>query len=253
MWNVENTAVNEIAAAGAPARLNPPVSLPVAAPFESRRANPGSRRARPTAAAAVAVEAPPSLRRLHELASQPEQERMVPTFQMRRRSDVRIVIGKLVLPVAVLVSIGIVVGAYVAFGGDRGASRALAGAVAAAPVEIAVPVAAPGVGSPPIVSPAPPATPPPATAPVLVDVRIESTPAGATVMLVDRGRTQLVGDTPVDAAVDPSRAYDLVFRRGDGPPRVEHLDPATTRRVAVDLEPPAPAPAPRQKSRSGRR
>ncbi|HMG21897.1 MAG TPA: hypothetical protein VK607_11285, partial [Kofleriaceae bacterium] len=65
------------------------------------------------------------------------------------------------------------------------------------------------------------------------------------------GRTQLVGDTPVDAAVDPSRAYDLVFSYRDGPSRVEHLDPATTRRVAVELDP-APA-APRPRARSGRR
>ncbi|HMG57629.1 MAG TPA: hypothetical protein VK601_29215, partial [Kofleriaceae bacterium] len=194
MWNIENTAVNEIAAAGAPARTNLPVSMPVAAPFQSRRAVAGSRRARTRPPTAVAVEAPPSLRDLHELAqaSHPEHERLVPTFQMRRRSDVRIVVGKLLLPVAVLVSLGIVVGAYVAFGGDRGASRALAQASVATGAPVAAPAApAAPVGSPPIVSPAP-VEPPPATAPpALVDVRIESTPAGATVMLVDRGRTQL--------------------------------------------------------------
>jgi hypothetical protein len=54
-------------------------------------------------------------------------------------------------------------------------------------------------------------------------------------MLVDRGRTQLIGDTPVDTAVDPSRAYDLVFTSASAPPHVEHLDPRTTRRVEVAL------------------
>src|SRR5262249_42461118 len=68
---------------------------------------------------------------------------------------------------------------------------------------------------------------------------------GARGTLGDRGRPQLGGDTPVDAAVDPSREYDLVFTYADGPPHVEHLDARATRRIAVTLdrrEPPRPAP-----------
>ena len=43
----------------------------------------------------------------------------------------------------------------------------------------------------------------------LVDVRIDSKPAGATVMLVDNGKTSFLGNTPVSATVDPSRMYDV--------------------------------------------
>jgi len=71
-------------------------------------------------------------------------------------------------------------------------------------------------------------------------------PAGATVMLVDRGRAQLIGDTR-SHAVDPSREYDLVFTSASAPPHVEHIDPRTTRassraRQARRREHPADAP-----------
>jgi hypothetical protein len=78
----------------------------------------------------------------------------------------------------------------------------------------------------------------------LVDVRVDSTPSGATVMLVDRGKTQYVGTTPVSAAVDPSREYDLVLTAPGKPTTVVHLDTTTTRRVAVALGSPAPAATP---------
>lgn len=74
--------------------------------------------------------------------------------------------------------------------------------------------------------------------PALVEVRIESSPRGATVLLVDRGKTQLVGTTPINASVDPTREYDLVFSHADSPTKpihVEHLDARSTRRVAVTL------------------
>jgi hypothetical protein len=179
----------------------------------------------------------------------------VPTFQMRRYSEVRSTVARLVFPVALMVSIGVVIGAYMAFSGDRGAVRddvaaAAAAAAAAAPAAApaapaAAPSAAPALPAPTVTAAAtaaavasPPLDPAAAAAPAspeLVDVRIDSIPAGATVMLVDRGRTQLIGDTPIDTAVDPSREYDLVFTSASAPPHVEHLDPRTTRRVEVAL------------------
>jgi hypothetical protein len=67
------------------------------------------------------------------------------------------------------------------------------------------------------------------------------------VTLVDRGRTQLVGDTPVDTALDPAREYDLVFTSASAPPHVEHFDPRTSRHVEVALgAPEAAEPAPRR-------
>jgi hypothetical protein len=309
MRSIENTAVNDLIARasgrrpsasmamvdddadGDPdpdaAQLTLPIAMPVAAPFEARRATssyPVVHRGPavatspewPSATAPEFLE-PASPRRLYELASRVEQgetgggaprwtdhERMVPTFQMRRPSEVRSVVARLVFPVALLVSIGVVVGAYVAFSGDRGdvASAASAGAPPEAPAAApAAPTPAPARTAPTVTAalpeatapaapsapgtqaaaPAAPSAPDPAAAgaapasPELVDVRIDSMPAGATVMLVDRGRAQLIGDTPVDTAVDPSREYDLVFTSAGAPPQVEHLDPRTTRRVEVAL------------------
>jgi hypothetical protein len=172
-----------------------------------------------------------------------DHEHLVPTFQMRRRTEVRVVLGKLVFPIALLLAVGIMIGAYGALGGPPGAAPVVAPAAPGVlPAEVAAPVVAPApaTGSSAAVAVAPAA----AAAPELVEIRIESSPAGASVMLVDRGRTQLIGTTPVDTAVDPSRAYDLVFAHASGPPQVEHLDPTTTRRVAVVLGKHEAAPRP---------
>ena len=261
MGSIENTAVNDLVARahkhGPEASHSAlPASMPVAAPFEDSGA--GAAHAWAVAVDGYLAESPtwsqktsqaprraPSPRQLHELMSQrADRERMVPTFQMRRPSEVRSTVSRLVLPVAVLVSTGVVIGAYVAFSGSHRAPVAAAAASAAraaaparaakpaAPAPVAAPAPAPVAAPAAIVAPAPPA---------LVDVRIDSTPSGATVTLVDRGRTQLVGTTPVDAAVDPSREYDLVFSYAAGPPRIEHLDPRSMHHIEVALGEPAPA------------
>jgi hypothetical protein len=263
MRTIENTAVNELIAQAHDeptldtAHSTLPATMPVAAPFEEQGA--GAAQAWAAAldgyiaesptwsqATAPAWRRPASPRRLYELMSRRDGERMVPTFQIRRRSPVREAVGRLVLPIAVLVSTGVVIGAYVAFsGGHRAPAAQLAAAARPADAHPAAPaIPARAVAAPaPVVTPAPAVAPAPVVAPVvapappaLVDVRIDSTPSGATVTLVDRGRTQLVGDTPVDAAVDPSREYDLVFTYADGPPHVEHLDARTTRRIEVALD-----------------
>src|SRR5437868_4212154 len=140
MRNVENTAVNDLGARANDTPLDtshstPPATMPVAAPFEAPYEAPYEDRGAGAAHAwAVAVDGyiaesptwtqktaqaprrPPSPRRLYELmAQQPDRERAVPTFQMRRRSEVRSAVSRLLLPVAVLVSTGVVIGAYVAF------------------------------------------------------------------------------------------------------------------------------------------
>jgi hypothetical protein len=98
----------------------------------------------------------------------------------------------------------------------------------------------------------------------LVDILIDSKPSGATVMLVDHGKTSFLGNTPVSAAVDPSRAYDVVFTAANHSTQVEHLDPNVTHHLAIALGKPgnqavaethhhhhsevaAPAPAPAPK------
>ncbi len=72
--------------------------------------------------------------------------------------------------------------------------------------------------------------------PVFVDVRLDSNPSGATVMLVDRGKTTFLGTTPISTVVDPSRQYDVVFSYHDRPTRLEHLDPSTTTKLAIKIE-----------------
>lgn len=69
----------------------------------------------------------------------------------------------------------------------------------------------------------------------LVDVRIDSTPAGATVMLVDGGKTSFLGSTPLATSLDPSRTYDVIFTLPGRPTQMAALDPAKTSRLDVTL------------------
>jgi hypothetical protein len=73
----------------------------------------------------------------------------------------------------------------------------------------------------------------------LVDVRIDSKPAGATVMLVDNGKTSFLGTTPVAASVDPSRAYDVIFTLEGRPTQMTHLDPIKVHHLDVTLAGPS--------------
>jgi hypothetical protein len=69
----------------------------------------------------------------------------------------------------------------------------------------------------------------------LVDVRINSKPAGATVMLVDDGKTSFLGTTPLATSVDASKSYDVIFTLEGRPTQMAHLDPATSARVDISL------------------
>ena len=69
----------------------------------------------------------------------------------------------------------------------------------------------------------------------LADVRIDSKPTGATVMLIDNGKTSFLGTTPIATSLDPSRAYDVVFTLQGRPTQMAHLDPARTTNLDVVL------------------
>jgi hypothetical protein len=244
-------------------------------------------------------------------------EHMVGTLQLKKPSELRAVIGKLLVPSALLIVAGAVIGVLVAVGqgppapdpvadmaapptaaeptvpeptapepnapkpnapeptapepnahepsapsspepaealestavapaaaAPAAAAPATAAPVAAAPAPAAPVAAAPAPAAPTLAAPASAAPAPAApivpaaeqALPALVDVRIDSTPSGATVTLVDRGKSQFVGMTPVNAAVDPSREYELVVSHDNRLPQRVHLDAKTTRRVAVALE-----------------
>jgi hypothetical protein len=179
-------------------------------------------------------------------------EHTVGTIQLRKPSDLRVVVGKLVLPIALLVIAGVAIGGVVAFHGSAAVPASVAPGASAAPAAVAPPpspspspsvetTALPAV-SPDTATPSPETAVPsaqpivePARPPDLVEVRIDSAPSGATVTLIDGGKSQFVGTTPVNAAVDPSREYDLVFSWASRPSQQEHLDPKTTRRIAATL------------------
>jgi hypothetical protein len=163
-------------------------------------------------------------------------QRRVGTLQLRRPSELRVVIARLIVPVVLLVIAGVAIGGYFALGdADEPTPPATR---AAEPAPTPVTRAAEPAPTPPaarVAEAAPAVVEPAARPPALVDVRIDSVPRGATVTLVDRGRSQFVGNTPVSVAVDPSREYELTFSHPGKPVQVMRLDARTTRRVAVTL------------------
>ncbi len=65
----------------------------------------------------------------------------------------------------------------------------------------------------------------------LVNVRFESKPPGATVTLVDRGRTALIGTTPISAALDSTHNYEIVFSLDGRATQIAKLDPKKSRTI----------------------
>ncbi len=132
-------------------------------------------------------------------------------------------------------------------GAEQPEPPAPAAAVEPAPAPVAEPVAVAAALAPVAVpTPAPAVVAAAVPAPVrevqttrgvvkLVDVRIDSRPAGATVMLVDNGKTSFLGTTPIATSLDPSRPYDVVFTLEGRPTQMAHLDPAKSSKLDVVL------------------
>lgn len=172
-------------------------------------------RARPAAALHLAA---------HDESATSHVARYVPLATLGRR---------FALPIAGLVGFGILTGIVytrIAHHGDATPSPS--------PAQVALAAAAALPPAPaPIVAPVPAAP----VAPKLVDVRLDSTPPGATATLLSNGISTPLGSTPVDASVDPTKSYDVVFSIAGQPSQVEHLDPSTTQHVQVAFTA-APAP-----------
>lgn len=215
------------------------------------------------------------------VATRPQAEVTFVGTAPRKSGDWKGIVLKLVVPMIALVVLGVFIGGYIAFDGDGGEKRTPgvvaekskivpaklsqpaetpAANPAADPVEVQKPVAAVAPVEEPVAkvdsvaqveAPVAPAAaiapevakplPTPAGQPVFVDVRIDSTPSGATVMIVDRGKTAFLGTTPLRTAVDPSREYDLVFTYTNKPTQLEHLDPKATQHLEVVLGKPGVA------------
>jgi hypothetical protein len=141
---------------------------------------------------------------------------------------------KLALPAGIVLMISIGVGAAISMSRHHGPQ-----AEATKPVDIAAAFTPPKIVIAP--PPAPLPAPTPARAAKLVEVRLESTPPGATATLLDtsNGNSMPLGTTPVEASVDPTKNYDVRFELEGRPSQTEHLDP-TQNRIAVALVDPTP-------------
>lgn len=134
-------------------------------------------------------------------------------------------VRKLALPAGALLMVGIGVGLALR-GGHAAAGTPLDYAAAFTPPKIAI---------------APKPAPPPVQ-PKLVDVRLESTPPGATATLLDNttGNSTLLGSTPVEASIDPTKQYDVRFELEGHRATTQHLDPSTSKKLEVALAEPEP-------------
>jgi hypothetical protein len=189
-----------------------------------------------------------------------------------KATDWKTLLPKLIAPTLGLCIVGMFVGGFLAFNGQSKKSTAAPTTVAikatppvadkpTPPVADKAPIAVPEIKAAPkqdvkVVAEVKETTPPnlaphattpaittdakaapvaPGARPAFVDVRLDSTPSGATVTLIDRGKSTFLGTTPISTALDPSRQYDLVFSHASKPTQVEHLDPSVTKRLAIVL------------------
>ncbi|HEY3802593.1 MAG TPA: hypothetical protein VGL61_08285 [Kofleriaceae bacterium] len=158
-----------------------------------------------------------------------------PVVKLERRRKLAVL--KIVGTSVVFVVIGVVIGAYIAFHGDK-THTAIAHATPASPAKAPVKTVVQ-----PMPVPQEAAAAPLPTTPKLADVRIDSTPPGATVTLVDGDKTSVLGTTPLATSLDPSRGYDVVLAAQGRPSKQVHLDVASTPHLEIALDKPAPAPA----------
>lgn len=185
---------------------------------------------------AVVAPAPPPVARVAparaERVSAPDS--LGATLAVHRQAAEPLIPRHLVAPIAILAAVAIGLGGYLGLRGAHPSKAEVAAVVVPAPTIVAPKLPPPA----PLVAPIAPKV----VAPKLVDVRLDSEPAGATVTLDDRGATSLLGTTPVSASLDPSRAYNVVFTLDGHATQRAQIDPATTQHVAIALADNTPKP-----------
>lgn len=191
---------------------------------------------RPIGLFAVALPVPPTLPPPLQLAPEDLQTTDVPRQNLAAmRAELPTMVKKLALPAGIVLMVSIGVGAAVSMSRHHGPDTK--------PVDLAAAFTPPKLA----IAPTPVALLVPAATHVakLVEVRLESTPPGATATLLDtsNGNSTLLGTTPVEASVDPSKNYDVRFELEGRPSQTEHLDPAQSR-IEVALVAPTLEPAP---------
>lgn len=131
---------------------------------------------------------------------------------------------------------------------DSTANAAAAPAIANAPAADSATAPAPAANQAAIAQQAATAqaeTPAPAPVPNAAhpstDIPVTSTPAGATVTLIENGAPRVLGKTPLFASVDPASSYDIVLTLTGHPTTMQHLDPHAAHAIAVSFDSPAAA------------
>jgi hypothetical protein len=155
----------------------------------------------------------------------------------RRVEDLPLVTPITIGLAALCIVAGVTIGGLIGFSPDKTASAATVANVAPKPAAAPASASAPTAPAKPIVAPKPIVTPVPPPAPPPSMLRVESNPAGATVMFVSEGAATLVGTTPIDTAIDPAREYDVLVTLANHTSRIEHVGPSTSHHLVVALGP----------------
>ena len=146
------------------------------------------------------------------------------TRPIERRVEDRPLVTPVTLGLAALcVSFGVTLGSFIGFSGDDAEASTVAAAVTK-------PAAAP-TSKPSLVTIAPIAAPPPPPN----QLRVESSPPGATVMFVSEGAATLVGTTPIDTTIDPAHDYDVLVTLANHASKIEHVSPGSSHHLVVAL------------------
>ncbi len=143
------------------------------------------------------------------------------TRPIERRVEDRPLLTPVTLGLAALCVIaGVTIGSFIGVSGDTAEASTVASAVPR-------PAAAPRASKPSVVAIAP--IPPPN------QLRVESSPPGATVMFVSEGAATLVGTTPIDTTIDPAHDYDVLVTLANHASKIEHVAAGSSHHLVVAL------------------
>jgi hypothetical protein len=151
------------------------------------------------------------------------------TRPIERRVEDRPLLTPVTLGLAALcVIVGVTIGSFIGFSGDTAEASTVA---SAATKPLPKPAAVPRASKPSAITIAPIAAPPPPPN----QLRVESSPPGATVMFVSEGAATLVGTTPIDTTIDPSHDYDVLVTLANHSSKIEHVTPGSSHHLVVAL------------------
>jgi hypothetical protein len=134
------------------------------------------------------------------------------------------------------------IAAYIASSGSQVAASSAASAPAAVTDEepsAPAPAATPAVATPAAAAPEPAVVPVPEVTTSRPAVAFISEPSGATVTLIEDGVPHVIGETPIEAIIDPERHYEAMFALAGHATTLQPVEVAAAGplRVEVNLHP----------------